>query len=219
MSEDESSVILEWFIGWKHTGLSPLVNINGYAELLLEEAFGDLTDEQRQAVQRIIYAARRAFDHWVNPLDYLRLYQSEKIELEAISLSATVAEALSYLQNQCAWIDCIEIDLADNLPPVAGSHELVTVIINCITDWYHSNAYHRGFIHTITGNPESDTVSVQICTRKKSKNIGHPVYYPGTGIAVAELIVQQYGGQFEVEHSFDESKVHFMLSIWSSEEQ
>ncbi|NJN98708.1 MAG: hypothetical protein HC875_33780 [Anaerolineales bacterium] len=84
---DKNQKILDLYNQRKNEGLTALALACGYAELLLDDLFGDLTPDQHELVTHISQAAPKAIAFWgaldigpdlkmnLPPPDYYNLYQ------------------------------------------------------------------------------------------------------------------------------------------------
>ncbi len=218
MPDDRLQNILEWFNAWRHNGLMPLTMIRGYSDLLLKDQ-ADLTGNQQRALEAIRWAAVRAGDLWVNPFVYLRTYlNDEAIPLRATSLKEVVEPFRTMMGS---WI-VIEVNLPTDLPLVASNDWwLSTALRCCLTHWHGQYAYQQGLAHTIKANVlETQEVLIQVQTRQRRGNttptlLAPVTDFPGSDLALADLIVQRHGSQLHVDASTLEANTQFTLSVWA----
>jgi hypothetical protein len=218
MPEDEIEKLFEWFYAWRNRGITPLVSIKGYSELLLKGAAGDLTEEQRQFIQIIHRNCLRAVEQWHLVLDHLGFYYDRQHpRWEETHLSDVINQALA---NPPENIDIsnINIELADDLPSIRGDDGLSAAIHYLIVpnlDYSHSK---NDPITIKASLIEKSTVQVQIYNgiQLSSEYIEQPqpLFFPGTRLSVAKQIIEQFDSQLQV-HPFSKGiEFRFNLPVW-----
>lgn len=179
--------LLEWIACWRSEGLTPLVTIKGYAELLLKGLAGELTGEQRRFVEIILRNCDRAADWFRLPAAYLT-YRLERhhVHWEEICLPNFVAQVLSGIQ-----IDNIEVDLPNDLPPIRGDQCLQTAILYLIEPDLFLTRNDACQTRIKADLAEGSSVLIQICTGVQLdfvKDGEQPSFFPGTRLSIADQI-------------------------------
>lgn len=198
----------EWFHEWEQTARVLFTWTSGYADLLQQEEFSkDLSAEERRKYAKIIHRnIIHLCDQWGKVSSYLRLYYGDKITPETVHLSKVIAEITEHLEYKGIGI---KVEITDNLPSVRGhSSWLIQAILGCITDWYYpTNRYEAKLTHAIRADLAGEKIKVRVQTISNADAL----YYPSTGVYLAMLVVEQLGGQLELDYTHQAAKVCFTL--------
>jgi PAS domain S-box-containing protein len=116
-----------------HDLRAPLIALEGFAQVLLEDYAERLNDTGRDYCQRIVNAARR-MDQLIGALlDYGRLSYQE-LALSKVSLERVVGDALQLAEAYLTEKDA-EVSVGQPLPTVIGHHALlVQILVNLLTN-------------------------------------------------------------------------------------
>jgi K+-sensing histidine kinase KdpD len=218
MPSDEIQEVFELFATWRHDGLTPLVSIKGYTELLLKGVAGDLTDRQREFIEIIYQSSLRAVKLWHHPTDYLQCrFGSRTREWKPRFLSDVIAEALDYLEMY-AQIGKVNIDLPDDLPPIRGTPELSSAFI-CLIDSDTPYYYWKDqpiTIRAVLSKPATVVVHLHTGLKLAPECIKEPMhfFYPGSRASTADLIVRLHGGHITVRATDEGTEFQFALQVW-----
>ena len=218
MLEDQAAEFLYAFASWAHKARLPLSIIKGYADVLVNDKLGRLTDEQRQAMAVIERCCRSAQANWDEPLTYLHLRYGPKGEKwEAVALSDAVTEALNNLQKS-ARVDAVRIVLPNDLPPVKSCGRLATAIANLIApDDYVQDLKPSLQASLIEGPAVLVQVHTKLKRKLRQKQLTPEALDPGTPLAVAALIIQRHGSQLQVRSSEGGTEFRFVLPVWDAD--
>lgn len=208
---------------WSHTGLTPLGTIKGYTDLLLEGFFGELTDEQYEALTVIKRSCDKAITSWWHPSDYMRLqYGSEDVTWEAVHLPELMSEVRNNLRAMYQ-INSVEVTLPNNVPAVRGEASwLVTAMINLlfigdttITSYLNPRLPPQA---TFALSREACCVHVEVThahhatsTPLPAGNVKSNLFQSGTRLDVARQIVEKHRSQLRVHVSEKEITFRFEL--------
>ncbi len=198
-----------------HELRSPLALIRGYAEMLSQGEFGDLSSEQQRPISIIARRSRMVSD-LVEDLTLLLEAGARPLEPEEIALSDiihTAVEDFRMVADRAGLT--LRAEIADDLPHVSGSHAYLRRVLDNLL----SNA--------IKFTPAGGTVAVrawhtgeQVALEVRDSGIGIPSdqldriferFYQvdgsarrryggvGLGLALVKEIVERHGGQVGVE--------------------
>lgn len=130
-AEATSRLKSDFLATMSHELRTPLNIIIGYTGLLLEEAFGSLAAEQRDALQRVDTSARELLELISATLDLSRLEAGRSpVAVTAVSLEGLIAE----LQQEMAQAPTkpavrVEWQVAPALPPLHADRSKLRVIL------------------------------------------------------------------------------------------
>ncbi|MCM0081515.1 PAS domain S-box protein [Geomonas sp. Red32] len=195
-----------------HDLRAPLRAMRGFAEILLED--GTLDESQRIEYLGRILSAAQGMDLLIQDLlAYSRLSRQE-IQLETVSLSQVVAEALRQL-DLVAGGKQYRLEVRGELPEVAGHPTvLVQVLLNLLTNaikFVPGGVHPRLRISAEQGERycrlyvEDNGIGIPAEHQERIFNIFerlHPIEsYPGTGVglAIVRRAVNRLGGRIGVE--------------------
>lgn len=222
--------LLELFRTWRHEGLTPLVTVRGYADLLLKGQVGELTDQQRQFIQIIRNATSKAALAWHSPGYYLKLqagFDETRWKWEAVQLSQVISDSLS---NPYRYIDesNVRVYLPDRLPSVKASRDWLGVAITNLLEPAPGYAYIQNYPNAITADQTDEfTISVQIrcglILDPEHKDVAS-ISYPGNSINVADLVLKKHGSPLTIhpmrrenEPQSQGTEFRFSLPIWDED--
>ena len=217
MTEDTDQVqiiddnqFLEWLACWRNEGLTPLVIINGYTELLLKGEGGDLTDTQRRFVEIIARNCTIAADWFNLPVDYLAFRSGQHhVRWEEICLPDLITRALSDVQ-----IDHIEVDLPDDLPPIRGNQWLQTAVLYMIEPdpfLIRTDAYQASIKADLVGD---SFIQVRIGVQLDLGEGERPSLFTSTRLSIAGQIIQLLDSQLQIQALDKGTEFQFTLPVW-----
>jgi signal transduction histidine kinase len=196
-----------------HDLRSPLLAVQGFAEILLEDHDDRLGDDGRSCAQSIVAGARRMATLIEDLLTYSRLSRAA-LELIPVSLEAVVAEVLTQLEPEIRGNDA-HVSIEKPLPHVTGH---AVTLIQVVT-----NLLMNGLKFVAPGvRPQvrvwAEAGDERICLRLQDNGIGIAAEhqerifgvferlhdrdtYPGTGIglAIVRKSIECMGGHVGVE--------------------
>jgi signal transduction histidine kinase/FixJ family two-component response regulator len=213
-----------------HELRSPLTHIKGYLELMLEGAFGELTEQQLNPM-KIMLERADTLTKMVN--DILTLQQADQVGLQLLptNLAEVAREALRGAEGaaRVAGVE-LQAEIPDGLPMVTGEYEgLVQVFDNLLSNAIKFNTREGKVIlrlqrkghwlevevaDTGVGIPEEHLE--RIFERFYQVDGSSKRRYPGTGLglAIVKRIVEEHGGKVEVESRLGQgSKFSLRLPI------
>jgi PAS domain S-box-containing protein len=121
---------------------TPMTSIDGYADLLMSQSVGSLSDAQLKLVHRIRANAQQ-IDSLMNDLVGMAILDSRQLQLkdEVVDLAAAIHEACATMRAQMADKDqIIELNLDPNLPVVqADPDAMFHVLTNLLQNAYRSS--------------------------------------------------------------------------------
>ncbi|OQY23391.1 MAG: hypothetical protein B6I35_03880 [Anaerolineaceae bacterium 4572_32.2] len=133
-----------------HELRTPLNLIHGYAELLLGSALGPIQPEQHEALQ-VICDGAEALACLVRNLTTLRNIPKEALVLDSFSVTEWVNSTADRFRRIAEQVGIqLEIYLPDDLPPILGDQEHLSVALSQMLD------------NAIKYSPDGGQISVQI---------------------------------------------------------
>jgi signal transduction histidine kinase len=135
-----------------HELRTPLTHIKGYLELLVTEALGNLTDEQKNALK----VSQRATGHLENLINNLIMFsQTERGEITLHLTPVNIKRiAETVINNSHANANnrnvTLKLEVSDNLPPLQADEEKISWVILQLID------------NAIKFTPSGGTVSLTI---------------------------------------------------------
>jgi signal transduction histidine kinase len=222
------------FVGFvAHELKNPLTSVKGFADLLIANAVGTLTDGQRQAITTIRTNAER-MNTLVSDLNDVTKLQTNnlRIDPEPIDFVKLIEETLRPLQKQ---IDDkgqqVVLELADKLPPVLADHNRIIQVMTNLLSNAHKYSPADGTI-TINASiqpPQRDSRGqvtkpmLRVAVRDQGigmsqedlKRLFTPYFrsdnpiareQPGTGLGltITRGIIEQHGGEVQVDSTLGE---------------
>jgi two-component system phosphate regulon sensor histidine kinase PhoR len=215
-----------------HELRTPLATILGYVETLREQ--GDEIDiETRDRFTIIIHDEARRMQRLVEDLISLSRIEGERFNAptDAVTLTSLVAEAARNWRNAAEERGCpLEIDLPDDLPPVAGDRgELLQLIENLISNAirygrpkrpiYLKASVDRNMVH-FSVRDEGDGIAAEHIPRlterfyrvdpSRSRVAGGT----GLGLSIVKHIVERHKGRLRIASRVGEgTTIHVLLPI------
>ena len=159
-----------------HELRSPLNVILGYNELMLDGTFGDLSDEQRDTLQRMDQQAHQLLEHINETLDFGRLeagrtaVRSEDVGVDELFWELE-AEARPWIDQRAGDV-AVRFAPAEDLPQLHTDREKTKVVLK-----------------NLLGNALKFTESgrVEISAEARNRGVEFRVRDTGVGIPAAEL--------------------------------
>ncbi|MEO0913715.1 MAG: ATP-binding protein, partial [Pseudomonadota bacterium] len=200
-----------------HDLVQPMNTIEGCISMLMEDYPEDLDEDQKTMMGFLTASVRRMKERIEGILDFSRL-RDDALEFVPVDLNAVVSNALEDLSAQVQEADA-EVTMSD-LPMAAGSSRLVLRVVQNILSnalkYRHRERRCRILIEEAPA-PEGmvavriadNGIGIQPDYRKKVFELFARLHtedeYAGNGIglALSERIVNQLGGQIEVEDGID----------------
>jgi signal transduction histidine kinase/FixJ family two-component response regulator len=213
-----------------HELRNPLTYIKGYLELMLDSAFGALSEKQIETVE-IILERTDTVTEMVD--DILTLQRADRggLQLAPMNLADAAREALrgAEVSARRAGIE-IETEIPDTLPMIMGEREgLVHVFDNLFSNAIKFNSRGGEVVlclrrkgHWLEAEVTDTGIGIpeehleHIFERFYQVNGSSKRRYPGTGLglAIVKQIVEAHGGKVEVESRVGQgSKFSFTLPI------
>ncbi|MFQ5572794.1 MAG: ATP-binding protein, partial [Nitrosopumilaceae archaeon] len=195
-----------------HELKTPLVPIQGYADLLLSEHLGTLTDKQKERLSIIKSSATSLLDIISDLLDAQKLELGQlKIKKESSSIKSTVEKAIESMQPAA---DEKGVKIAMNCPDVVVLHDserIVQVLTNILKNGLTAVKEKTGAIQINVGDhPSEIKISVNDngigIPADKQKDLFKKFYQvdasltrerggSGLGLAICKGIVGYHGGK------------------------
>jgi signal transduction histidine kinase len=172
-----------------HELRTPLTHIKGYLELLVSEALGDVTPEQKQALE----VSQHAADRLQNLIDDLIMFSLASrgelsIQMRPFDLLNTLASVLRDHQDKADERHIqLEVNLPRDLPPVNGDAPKIAWVISQLLD------------NAIKFTPEHGTITLAAAREKDHMLV---LSVADTGIGIPEERREEI---FEPFHQLDGS--------------
>ena len=199
-----------------HELKTPLVPIQGYADLLLSEHLGTLTDKQKERLAIIKSSATSLLDIISDLLDAQKLELGQlKIKKESSSIKETVTKAVESMQTSA---DDKGVKLAINCPDVVVLHDserIHQVLTNLLKNALIAVNKNTGAIQINVGDyPDEVKISVNDngvgIPADKQKHLFKKFYQvdatltrerggSGLGLAIVKGIIDAHGGKIGVQ--------------------
>lgn len=157
-----------------HELRSPLHSILGLSEVLLEDAYGPLTDEQRSSLQTIHSSGTHLLDLITNVLEVARLNANQgEFELELVDVKQLCLQVVDLLATQAQKRSIeIEVDLrADSHDIWATALQTRQILVNLL-----SNA--------IKFTPEGGAIRLSTCLEPHNKTLN--ITFSDTGVGISQ---------------------------------
>jgi len=201
-----------------HELKTPLVPIQGYADLLLSEHLGALTDKQKERLAIIKSSATSLLDIISDLLDAQKLELGQlKIKKESSSIKDTVTKAINSIQTTA---DDKGVKIAMNCPDIILLHDserIVQVLTNLLKNSLIAVNENTGAIQINVGDyPSEIKISVNDngmgIPAEKQKDLFKKFYQvdatltrerggSGLGLAIVKGIIIAHGGKIGVQSS------------------
>lgn len=209
-----------------HELRTPLIHVLGYAELLSDGTFGDINDEQREALRSIAEKGQKVADI-VEDMVAAQTQETQTFDLQSIDLISLIQQALDRNRERltAAGINLIT-HFPPLIPPVMGDARAISEAFEKLLD----NAIKFGAdgeqIEVVIRDTEGPVVQVAI----RDYGIGVPQsehnkifqrFYQvdgsatrryggsGLGLAVAKAIIEGHGGKIGLRSKSGEGSVFF----------
>lgn len=203
-----------------HELKTPLVPIQGYADLLLSEHLGKLTDKQKERLAIIKSSATSLLDIISDLLEAQKLELGQlKIKKESSSIKNTVTKAVEAMQTTA---DEKGVKLAVNCPDVVVLHDserIIQVLTNLLKNALTAVKKETGAIQINVGDyPSEVKISVNDngmgIPADKQKDLFKKFYQvdasltrerggSGLGLAIVKGIIETHGGKIGVQSTPD----------------
>lgn len=211
---------------WGVDLINHLSSISGYAEMLLQNQSGNLTDQQKHFLEVIRKNSLRALTEWHHTNNYLACSILNALPCHKVNVFATIQRAIEYV-GKYAQIENIKAQIPDHLPFVQGNDRLERAIAYVLDPQPPGNdflGYLEGYQPTIEAFlPNDGYVNFQSTSglRISPEYIKQPadLFYPGTRLSAAKLIIQQCGGEIELIKMEPNLEFRFTLPVWVEAEQ
>jgi signal transduction histidine kinase len=200
-----------------HELRTPLTHVKGYLELMATGSLGDLTDDQKSALE----ISRRATGRLESLIDNLILFSlaargEMTLRLSAVDLNKVAGEVINYSRSKAVDRNVnLEFDIPPNIPKVQADEEKISWAILQLVDNAIKFTPSGGQV-TFSIQPESDTL---LTVMVKDTGIGIPaarleeIFEPfhqldasatrrysgtGLGLALVKEIITAHGSMIEV---------------------
>ncbi len=212
-----------------HDARAPLTAIEGYAELLLEGKFGDVTEQQVLAAKTVLNSSRYVREFWNHAEDYVLLIllpEAIDWDWQPLSLVDVVRESLERAYTYSYWREePVALDIPGTLPPVRGDARWLSRAINYIIDPLSYELKHGTGIEA--SSPQDGRVLIRVHNQttpihgdRSDAELKDRLFSPGSRLQVAAAIVTAHGSQLEFERSgAEEIAFRFTLPLWNRENE
>jgi len=215
-----------------HELRTPMSAIKGYIQMILKQTLGEITDEQKQALNVIVRNTNRLDNLIQDILDISRLESgSMKFLPEKTNAEKMVAEAVETMQPTAELKNIkINTEVERNLPEMTVDPERIKqVIINIINNAIKFS--QNDTIINVRAKKDKDQVLFEIqdygrgIPKEKQKKIFEIFYQvdsgmdrkfggAGLGLAISRGIILSHGGKIWVESELDKGSIFkFTLPI------
>ena len=200
-----------------HELRTPITSILGYTEMLQDGAYGDLDDDQLDAVRRVATNSSRLLSLIDDLLTLSRIQDGQLgmvdrlVDLRKV-IAAGCAVVAPSLERRALELD---VDLPDEPVPFLGDRDMLErVVINLVGNAVKFTP-ERGHVDVrLQVGPESVVIEVadtgigiplqeqeQLFTRFFRSSLAQENAIPGSGLglSIAHAIVEQHGGSMSVE--------------------
>jgi signal transduction histidine kinase len=181
-----------------HELRTPLTSIGGYAEMLLDDEFGELNDEQKEFVE-VIQRNSRRLNRIIDDILFAAKVDAGKLSLERTWLDlvevATASVTAARPRAEKGQVT-VELVAPDSVEPMFADHTRLTQMFDNLI----SNAVKftpPGGAVTVTLAPAEDQVEVRVA----DTGIGIPdgaVDGTGLGLSIVKSIVEVHDGAISV---------------------
>ncbi len=217
-SKQESDLKTQFIFNISHELKTPITNINGYAKLLLEGSFGEITKEQEEGVKTIISEGDRLMGFILQILEVAKLEAGkikldvQEVDLASIMNNPSIKSLEEMIRNKGLEY---EFSIDYSVPKIeADPNRLIQVFVNLLVNAYKFTengsikvrAFRKGKNIMVevrdTGigiNPEDKKVLFkrfyQINKKGLTKQEGSGT---GLGLTIVKEIVNLHGGRISV---------------------
>ena len=203
-----------------HELKTPLVPIQGYADILLSEHLGTLTDKQKERLQIIKSSSESLLDIISDLLDAQKLELGQlRMKKESHGIKDSIDKAISALKPQA---DRNNVKLTSQGPDVVVLHDserIGQVLTNLIKNSLNAVKQESGAIEVLTEDTEN-AVIISIkdngigIPEEKQKDLFKKFYQvdatltrerggSGLGLAICKGIVEGHGGKITVQSTLN----------------
>ena len=202
-----------------HELRTPMTSIRGYVQMMLLEAAGPLTDEQRKFMETIRTNSDR-LGRLVNDLLDLSRIESgaDELHLQPVPLLPILETSRDYLASRCVQDSKglrIELEVSEPLPDVQADPQRLLQILRGLLDnafnftpaggtvWIRAqsqgSAVRVDVVDTGTGIPaaEQPRVFERFFRGEQALNLGVPG--TGLGLPIVAHLVERHGGTIELD--------------------
>lgn len=200
-----------------HELRTPMSAIKGYSQMLLKQKLGQITDEQRQALDVVLRNTNRLDDLIRDILDVSRLESGTmKFMPQMTEIGKMVNETLETMQPIIALKNMkINVEIEHDMPNLSVDYERIKqVIINVINNAIKFSP--NGSVINVRAKKENDDVLFEIqdfgrgISKDKQEKIFEVFYQvdsgmdrkfggAGLGLAISRGIILSHGGKIWVE--------------------
>jgi len=203
-----------------HELKTPLVPIQGYADILLSGHLGDLTKEQKERLELIKTSSGSLLQLITDLLDAQKLELGQlRMKKESVSIGSTIQKAIDTMLPE---VQEIQVQLTHNAKDIVISHDqerIIQVLTNLIKNSLKAVSSKTGQIQVLMhDSPKMVLVSV------KDNGVGIPQEYlktifkkfyqvdssltrekggSGLGLSICKGIVEEHNGKIMAENNTD----------------
>jgi PAS domain S-box-containing protein len=224
----------EFLANMSHELRTPLNSILGLSEMLLEELFGSLTDQQRQFIQTIEQSGQHLLA-LINDILDLSKIESGKMELEfnSVLLYSVCTSSLKFVKEQARHKKIqLTCEIEPNISEIeADERRLLQVLVNLLSNAVKFTPDGGRVELEVKMNSEAQAVEFRI----KDSGIGIPpehlnqIFQPfiqldsslsrryagtGLGLSIVQRIVDLHGGSTRVESEVGRGSCFTVLLPW-----
>jgi len=214
-----------------HDLKNPLSVINGYIELL--EMYNDLNERGQEfmaMIRRSIRTMRQLID---DLLDLAHIDSGLQIRPEPVAMKAVITEAVMGLKSMADEKRLeVTIDVADDLPPVAGDeHRLYQIIVNLLSNamkytppeghiYVEARLAGEAILVSIADDGLGISPEDQAQIFERFYRVRRPetdgIEGTGLGLAIVKGLVEAHGGEIGLKsHLGEGSTFYFTIPIAS----
>jgi len=213
------SDLIETIAIWKNEGLTPIITIQGYSELLLGVPSNiELTEEQkRQFLETTFHNSRRAASRWWNFSNWVyKTYRPQTVYWQPFSIALIVKQVLQTLPSYEPNAE-VKIDFPENLPDVRADDDLITAIVNLLT--YRTNAYLKLKSTVSISLNDNHQINFQIVREFEYTQSDLPIDRLSLGwssspLELASLILNEHESELLIHPLEKGVMFEFNLAIW-----
>ena len=200
-----------------HELRAPLNSILGYAEMLKEDVFGSLTDEQRDAVKRVLANTSQMMSLANNLLDQAQM-EAGKLSLTLTTFSpASLVDGVREMMEITARTKNLDLTshVAADIPPaITGDFQrLQHILVNLTSNAIKFTDQGQVTLRAYKLDPDrwalavSDTgcgISAEgqkiiFAPFRRDKEVAHKYGGAGLGLSIAKQLVELMGGEIQLE--------------------
>jgi PAS domain S-box-containing protein len=223
-SEEASRTKSSFLAAMSHELRTPLNAIAGYADLLLAGVAGDLSEQQRQYVQRVRAGQQHLLGVINDILNFSRIEAGQlRYDLKPMSLPLSIETVIPLVEPQARTK---EIELghiaADNVTVLADSSKVEQILLNLLSNAIKFTSSggritlssgsdgESGFVtvrDTGTGIPAEDLDAIFQPFVQVGRSLTSPHEGTGLGLAISSDLARGMGGSLGVESTVGEGSV------------